>query len=104
LEINGLGDQEEVFIFIDKRECPLVEQAMCSADDAADWETFGMPQESSSLVEAPLDPKAGYRVVKGEDPENAGGFLYQLQKARTADDKPKRKGRKAKQEATTIEE
>ena len=84
LQINGLGDQELMFVFIDKRECVLIDQADCSQSDAAEWESQGFPATNETLVEAPLDPKTVYRVIKGADPENSGAFLYQVQKRKTA--------------------
>ena len=79
IEINGMGDQELVFVFIDRREVPLIEQEACSQKDAAEWQTMGIPQKAESLIEAPLDPKASYRVIKGED-ASSHDLMYQLQK------------------------
>ena len=94
LRINKMGDQEDKFVFVDKRGVPLIPNTACSQADADKWQSMGLPQEKSSLIEAPLDPKAIYRVIKGESGAD-NSILYQLQKLKEGE-KPAPKAKKGK--------
>jgi len=80
--INATGEQEDGFVFNDRRTVPIVEKKDFKPSDAQTWESISQPMRAEDMVKAPLDKKVEYRVIKGED-NDSGALRYMLQKTIT---------------------